>query len=219
MRLDEAKACLNAPFGAQCFPTRKGSFILEEGSVSMHLLVLSAFRPYKQQAAVKNSCVSMHLLVLSAFRLICGESCRAFRQVSMHLLVLSAFRLENGNPIQSVRSEGLNAPFGAQCFPTKRATILWSDCLLVSMHLLVLSAFRPVSDVQRLTQCRRLNAPFGAQCFPTYWISGIGPPVSRLNAPFGAQCFPTDRRARGSSRALPSQCTFWCSVLSDDNDG
>ena len=60
----------------------------------------------------------------------------------------------------------------------------------VSMHLLVLSAFR-----------RGGIAVFG---------SGI----DCLNAPFGAQCFPTPRRRRG--RAGPgSQCTFWCSVLSD----
>ena len=44
-------------------------------------------------------CVSMHLLVLSAFRL---DSVSMFvwidRFVSMHLLVLSAFRLEYDEP-------------------------------------------------------------------------------------------------------------------------
>ena len=36
---------LNAPFGAQCFPTLEDETVkLEVGPVSMHLLVLSAFR-------------------------------------------------------------------------------------------------------------------------------------------------------------------------------
>ena len=35
----------------------------------------------------------------------------------MHLLVLSAFRLEVFAVVETVES-GLNAPFGAQCFPT-----------------------------------------------------------------------------------------------------
>ena len=65
----QARLCLNAPFGAQCFPTNK--------------------RPNQRTVSIR---VSMHLLVLSAFRL-CGE-CWSYPQfgVSMHLLVLSAFR-------------------------------------------------------------------------------------------------------------------------------
>ena len=59
----------------------------------------------------------------------------------MHLLVLSAFRLDYyGILIAGLVS--LNAPFGAQCFPT-----LSEFCLLWSLL--------------------SLNAPFGAQCFPT----------------------------------------------------
>ena len=85
--------------------------------------------------------VSMHLLVLSAFRH--DEEVfhqKSFTTVSMHLLVLSAFR-----PAPSPRATRplcLNAPFGAQCFPTPNSGRwrLSVDC--VSMHLLVLSAFR-----------------------------------------------------------------------------
>ena len=60
---------LNAPFGAQCFPTEidcplETTFVL----VSMHLLVLSAFRPYYASRLQEFDRVSMHLLVLSAFR-------------------------------------------------------------------------------------------------------------------------------------------------------
>ena len=61
--------------------------------------------------------VSMHLLVLSAFRPFSIFQHRALLPVSMHLLVLSAFRpyeqAENGRRIAS-----FNAPSGAQCFPT-----------------------------------------------------------------------------------------------------
>ena len=109
----------------------------------MHLLVLSAFRPDVLHEAVERLGVSMHLLVLSAFRLGTHSTCD-----------------------NAVRS--LNAPFGAQCFPTvdlegPYEPVIW----LVSMHLLVLSAFR--HDV---------DAALAAENFT-------------------------------------SQCTFWCSVLSD----
>ena len=45
--------------------------------------------------------------------------CHLLDRVSMHLLVLSAFRqyvLKEPN----VPDPGLNAPFGAQCFPTQK---------------------------------------------------------------------------------------------------
>ena len=85
--------CLNAPFGAQCFPT--GNYVIDvhqRSVVSMHLLVLSAFRPKVKSLFRDCLSVSMHLLVLSAFRR--GEPGPKgdTPQVSMHLLVLSAFR-------------------------------------------------------------------------------------------------------------------------------
>ena len=132
----------------------------------MHLLVLSAFRPVITTAAsmrLRSQCtfwcsvlsdfdqkgdwididgVSMHLLVLSAFR---PEELGAAEgegfPVSMHLLVLSAFRRMYRSML-SVQT-GLNAPFGAQCFPTDCAGLLILRLPGVSMHLLVLSAFRP----------------------------------------------------------------------------
>ena len=39
--------------------------------------------------------------------------------------------------------------------------------------------------------------------------------AQNLNAPFGAQCFPTREEAQGAGLENLSQCTFWCSVLSD----
>ena len=89
------------------------------------------------------------------------------RKVSMHLLVLSAFR-HSTNAETAQPSTSLNAPFGAQCFPT---SILDDDSFV---------AFG----------C--LNAPFGAQCFPTVsTVTVESPSAHSLNAPFGAQCFPT----------------------------
>ena len=88
-----ARPCLNAPFGAQCFPTR-------------HCF-----------GGTRRILVSMHLLVLSAFRLVNTDHEDWVRYVSMHLLVLSAFRPAWGNDYPGV-TVGLNAPFGAQCFPT-----------------------------------------------------------------------------------------------------
>ena len=136
--------------------------------------------------------------------------------VSMHLLVLSAFRPHDLAREKTSRFSRLNAPFGAQCFPTRSFWRYFPDCS-VSMHLLVLSAFRPTLTADRehlehrLSQCtfwcsvlsdsrtrpdkpgtRRLNAPFGAQCFPTWnFLFFDLMSAFRLNAPFGAQCFPT----------------------------
>ena len=134
--------------------------------VSMHLLVLSAFRlsAFSFEKASTPQ-VSMHLLVLSAFRRTTTQRPSKPGTVSMHLLVLSAFRRDD-------RKRAVLAP-------------------TVSMHLLVLSAFRLRRTGRTSVPTPRLNAPFGAQCFPT--MSSDVPPLrtTRLNAPFGAQCFPT----------------------------
>ena len=135
--------------------------------VSMHLLVLSAFRPVEpgsHRRIVRR--VSMHLLVLSAFRHwdnledgqpVVASQCTfwcsvlsdkewdpagvdiAESQCTFWCSVLSDLRLF----IVHCDSYGLNAPFGAQCFPT--------------FHHLVCSRYHYPG----------LNAPFGAQCFPT----------------------------------------------------
>ena len=88
----------------------------------------------------------------------------------MHLLVLSAFRQH-------------------------RVDFQQRPAQLVSMHLLVLSAFRPETDSK---------------------VKEDGKQYS-LNAPSGAQCFPTRPSVAGVEAGLSgwSQCTFWCSVLSD----
>mgnify|MGYP001685175402 CR=1 FL=1 len=162
---------LNAPFGAQCFPTpTPGTSSTGTPRVSMHLLVLSAFRRKTLAVAQADLTVSMHLLVLSAFRRKQRGSSKWRNAVSMHLLVLSAFRLLV-TPLTIAPSARLNAPFGAQCFPTRgRRRPQRLQTRRVSMHLLVLSAFRPASAI-------------------------------------------------GMSARIVSQCTFWCSVLSDPATG
>ena len=120
----------------------------------------------------------------------CGCSCRGFG-VSMHLLVLSAFR--------RVRRAGHPSGSGGvsmhllvlSAFRPARLGLVAVETRRVSMHLLVLSAFRRSTRAWRTQLRTSLNAPSGAQCFPT---------VCSLE-----QCAP---------RFL-SQCTFWCSVLSD----
>ena len=85
----------------------------------------------------------------------------------------------------------------------------------VSMHLLVLSAFRQEKADAKKAELG-LNAPFGAQCFPTRGVGLWSRPVAPcLNAPFGAQCFPTSNSSSLRTFKGSSQCTFWCSVLSD----
>ena len=83
----------------------------------------------------------------------------------MHLLVLSAFRLLCLT-LRNVFTKSLNAPFGAQCFPTRKGTSS-NISTSVSMHLLVLSAFRRKTEMVDIRTVAGLNAPFGAQCFPT----------------------------------------------------
>ena len=83
---------LNAPFGAQCFPTPNGMFRTNAQMVSMHLLVLSAFR------------LDMLITTDKFFVSQCTFWCS----------VLSDNQWVAGDRL----SIGLNAPFGAQCFPT-----------------------------------------------------------------------------------------------------
>ena len=136
--------------------------------------------------------------------------------VSMHLLVLSAFRPHPPHVGGGKNQSGINAPSGAQCFPTPRAThplstTHWYQCTFwcsvlsdlrqtladrhrryASMHLLVLSAFRPDSSASRSGSVSRY------QC--TFWCSVLSDPADNkpvegyvicINAPSGAQCFPT----------------------------
>ena len=181
----------------------------------MHLLVLSAFRPRMVQEAQHPALgVSMHLLVLSAFRrygAVFPTATNTKSQCTFWCSVLSDLESRGRSDCPLSR---LNAPFGAQCFPTlspSRGIVmgLWVSmhllvlsafrlevvndarlCLDVSMHLLVLSAFRPHARPRRTHRPR-------SQC--TFWCSVL-----------------SDAFRHGLlGERLRSQCTFWCSVLSD----
>ena len=141
-RNDDGKPGLNAPSGAQCFPTELDKRSTARLIESQCLLVLSAFRRKVKLICWECGWVSMHLLVLNAFRLHVNDWADRLRPVSMHLLVLSAFRLKLLTVL--CRKPGcLNASSGAQCFPTR--------------------------DGRRVGHASGgcLNAPSGAQCFPT----------------------------------------------------
>ena len=84
------------------------------------------------------------------------------------------------------------------------------------MHLLVLSAFRPEAAGHGLNTVNRVSMHL--LVLSAFRLGRMPPPASRagrLNAPFGAQCFPTGAWSRDGGGDRLSQCTFWCSVLSD----
>ena len=134
---------LNAPFGAQCFPTRQQLRWTPWPSSSQCTFWCSVLSDLEEHAIryAKARSVSMHLLVLSAFRQNSTESHRS------HTPSLNAPFGAQCFPTGFLGFWGgflfcLNAPFGAQCFPTMNTVDYLSSAEGVSMHLLVLSAFR-----------------------------------------------------------------------------
>ena len=109
----------------------------------------------------------------------------------MHLLVLSAFRLDIARRGREVQS-GLNAPSGAQCFPTEHRHGLRgplkqrSQC---TFWCSVLSDVKPANE---------FGTAVAFQC--TFWCSVLSDTAARRPVPRRCPAF---------------QCTFWCSVLSD----
>ena len=85
----------------------------------------------------------------------------------------------------------------------------------VSMHLLVLSAFRPQNDHHRQKDRGGLNAPSGAQCFPTREIEASWAMVTPSQCTFWCSVLSDRNDHHGDRAPFESQCTFWCSVLSD----
>ncbi len=108
-------------------------------TVSMHLLVLSAFRPETHNEGKQwgMSQCTFWCSVLSDWTW--GLTC--WRMTSLNAPSgAQCFPTETDYALD-ILSEGLNAPSGAQCFPTLSIGDHNADNL-VSMHLLVLSAFR-----------------------------------------------------------------------------
>ena len=206
---------LNAPSGAQCFPTL----------LSKTLLVVLT---YVSQCTFWCSVLSDH---------------GPIGTIRVPLLGLNAPSGAQCFPTQCGRlapasGRSLNAPSGAQCFSTgddvhpEVAGVVWSQCtfwrsVLSDTSMMIAYAARltslnapsgaqcfPTATRSQLPPNLRLNAPSGAQCFPT-WLEGSwwrDTDLSRLNAPSGAQCFPTNctgsRCMRGSRLNAPSgaQC-------------
>ena len=86
------------------------------------------------------------------------------------------------------------------------------------MHLLVLSAFRPPKTHKTTgrgtTPC--LNAPSGAQCFPTSPAPTTGPQPTTSQCTFWCSVLSDEFDPENNRKVINlSQCTFWCSVLSD----
>ena len=138
----------------------------DDGQVSMHLLVLSAFRQGINITKQVFDGVSMHLLVLSAFRrwVYHSKELAGGSQCTFWCSVLSDTKPDRLSGVVC----RLNAPFGAQCFPTrgkfaaKCRALPKSQC---TFWCSVLSDFYSPRLSRPIDYC--LNAPFGAQCFPT----------------------------------------------------
>ncbi len=205
----------------------------------MHLLVLSAFRPVVEDrvpSSLLSQCTFWCSVLSDATNKLreaistksqCTFWCsvlsdrgRLARQhvpypVSMHLLVLSAFRL-SARHSKTLLSSRLNAPSGAQCFPTLCLRRCGSFSLPVSMHLLVLSAFRllqrqdgSVAYIQVSMHLLVLSAfRRGEACYQRS-ADHVSMHLLVLSA------FRLERLSAAISAFKPSQCTFWCSVLSD----
>ena len=63
----------------------------------------------------------------------------------------------------------LNAPFGAQCFPTEYGEWATAELLVASQCTFWCSVLSDGGRLRLLTSSAAcLNAPFGAQCFPTH---------------------------------------------------
>ena len=190
-QMDFQKASLNAPFGAQCFPTGSSLPIKDSVASGLNAPFGAQCFPTKIRMPLGDADVSSQCTfwcsVLSDSRGAANTPHQ--REVSMHLLVLSAFRL--GPAHATCNRSSLNAPFGAQCFPTTDVLLRRSQ-YQVSMHLLVLSAFR--------RDCRVRPVEAGL------WVSMH---LLVLSA------FRPKESIASAVDAIASQCTFWCSVLSD----
>ena len=156
---------LNAPSGAQCFPTESVRDYVLKSWVSMHLLVLSAFRPKTVDAHFEDANGSQCTFWCSMLSDMAAAASRFRIRVSMHLLVLSAFRLVEKGYARYLPN-GLNAPSGAQCFPTCVSRMCRLRTIL-SQCTFWCSVLSNILTLQAPGQIGSLNAPSGAQCFPT----------------------------------------------------
>ena len=164
---------LNAPSGAQCFPTRSG-----DGG-RCRRSGLNA--PSGAQCFPTSSSSRASVRLRWCLNAPSGAQC--FPTMRTHL-----------SPFSS--KTGLNAPSGAQCFPTPILGDRHAGWILVSMHLLVLSAFRQRRQGRLGSSCRQVSMHLLV-------LSAFRPVLGMMIEVEG----------------IESQCTFWCSVLSDRGRG
>ena len=180
---------LNAPSGAQCFPTVFDGVpdTDYQSQCTFWCSVLSDKNPYRQKAKALSSQCTFWCSVLSDLGTwLYGSGALLGSQCTFWCSVLS----DPDRPQAQPSGVCLNAPSGAQCFPTHGCRAGRGSVRVVSMHLLVLSAFR-LQSIPSPTQTAT------SQC--TFWCSVLSDQL-------------TLKRRRRHNR---SQCTFWCSVLSD----
>ena len=182
--------CLNAPFGAQCFPTLHG---------------------LRSECSRCRSQCTFWCSVLSDAETFEGDTPRFLSQCTFWCSVLSD-RID----LTSCRSSivCLNAPFGAQCFPTdlRRAA---AECNPQSQCTFWCSVLSDARNTSYVFMSSSLNAPFGAQCFPTRTSHGCSDRNQVSMHLLVLSAFRLSTRALASASSSMSQCTFWCSVLSD----
>mgnify|MGYP001681296278 CR=1 FL=1 len=157
--------------------------------------------------------VSMHLLVLSAFRLGWeGPGDALLMRVSMHLLVLSAFRHNHFSD-----AEGLM--IGSQCTFWCSVLSVWNmrfskRRLSVSQCTFWCSVLSVMPRTRTGVIKSSLNAPSGAQCFPSR-TRRLPRVTSRSQCTFWCSVLSDVENWWSAFVNRVSQCTFWCSVLSD----
>ncbi len=157
----------------------------------------------------------MHLLVLSAFRhyedgggsITVGKS-----QCTFWCSVLSDMGMRD---VRGRGLQGLNAPSGAQCFPTGKPYLLTPSSIAsqCTFWCSVLSDFFVAASRQTRgkSQCTFWCSVL-SDCTMTRPARSIGRSISMHLLVLSAFRQSGLRLSRGSSA---SQCTFWCSVLSD----
>ena len=212
---------LNAPSGAQCFPTYKRS--------------LKKYPHGQSQCTFWCSVLSDALTTSRSITTACRSQCTFWCSV-----LSDALRTDTVS--RSPDRLSLNAPSGAQCFPTPNNKRERRAQTSVSMHLLVLSAFRlgigrrlgsrhsRVSmHLLVLSAFRRVHgsgdrSPRHDESQCTFWCSVLSDKIPQASNMSGVpvsmhllvlSAFRPDGSGMWEAWACMSQCTFWCSVLSD----
>ena len=163
---------LNAPSGAQCFPTR--------GRLWNEAMTVLGMSQCTFWCSVLSDCVG-------------GWACssgEAGSQCTFWCSVLSDLG-QYGPFVRSVVES--QCTFWCSVLSDRSVEQGEDGGGAVSMHLLVLSAFRQKGRKPEGKGTQSLNAPSGAQCFPTESPAISAGILTCLNAPSGAQCFPTRR--------------------------